>query len=139
MRLMNGARVAGDRLTSKSTSRPARSFGSTHADVPVAQGASAACRPLHGLNSICAVSTRLKPGAIDLVPPTAAESLQAPCAAQHRGAATDAAAPRLGFCPIRVPSAYALGYSDVAAPRLERLSLGVRRLAAALVTRWKAA
>src|SRR5712691_12079025 len=45
---------------------------------------SAACRPLHGLNSICAVSTRLKPGAIDLVPPTAAESLQA----RVRGAAT---------------------------------------------------
>src|SRR6267143_3941307 len=55
-----------------------------HADVPVAHGTSAACRPLHGLNSICAVSTRLKPSAMDLVPPTAAESLQAPV----RGAAT---------------------------------------------------
>src|SRR6267142_4424025 len=80
MRLMNRARVAGDRLTSTSTS--------THADVLVVHGTSAACRPLHGLNSICAVSTRLKPrlkpGAIDLVPPTAAESLQAPV----RGAAT---------------------------------------------------
>jgi len=38
----------------------------------------AACRPLHGLNSICAVSTRLKPGAIDLGPPTAAPELNAP-------------------------------------------------------------
>src|SRR5712691_13142883 len=76
MRLMNRARVAGDRLTSTSTS--------THADVLVVHGTLAAYRPLHGLNSICAVSTRLKPGAIDLVPPTAAESLQAPV----RGAAT---------------------------------------------------
>src|SRR6266446_5489499 len=67
------ARVAGDRLTILcSTLR--MSLWPT----------SAACRPLHGLNSICAVSTRLKPGAIDLVPPTAAESLQAPV----RGAAT---------------------------------------------------
>src|SRR5882672_8826343 len=74
MRLMNRARVAGDRLTSRSTS--------THADVLVVHGTSAACRPLHGLNSICAVSTRLKPGAIDLVPPTAAESLQLHCGAQ---------------------------------------------------------
>src|SRR6267142_4439080 len=89
MRLMNRARVAGDRFTSTSTSRPARSCAvwhglSTHADVPVAHGPSAACRPLHELNSICAVSTRLKPGAIDLVPPTAAESLQAPVRAQPR-------------------------------------------------------
>src|SRR5882672_10958253 len=36
-----------------------------------------------------------------------------------RGAATYAAAPRLVFCPIHVPSAYALGYVDIAAPRLD--------------------
>ena len=33
-----------------------------HAECSVSTfGTSAACRPLHGLNSICAVSTRLKP------------------------------------------------------------------------------
>src|SRR6266550_920239 len=31
----------------------------------------------------------------------------------------DAAAPRLVFCPMGVPSAYALGQVDVAAPRLD--------------------
>src|SRR5256885_805545 len=84
MRLMNRARLAGDRLAYTSTSHPARSYALQKTeDVPVAHGTSAACRPLHGLNSIFAVSTRLKPGAMDLVPPTAAESLQAPV----RGAA----------------------------------------------------
>src|SRR5712691_7226522 len=83
MRLMKRARVAGDRLTSTSPSHPARSCGSTLR--MSLWPTSAACRPLHGLNSIFAVSTRLKPGAIDLVPPTAAESLQAPVlgAARH--------------------------------------------------------
>src|SRR6266480_1244194 len=82
MQFMNRARVAGDRLTSTSPSHPARSCGSTPADVRVAYlgGLSPATRAQFD----CAVSTRLKPGAIDLVPPTAAESLPAPV----RGAAT---------------------------------------------------
>src|SRR6266481_3309364 len=82
MRLMIRARVAGERLTSTSPSHPARSCGSTPADVPVAYlgGLSPATRAQFDFR----VSTRLKPGAIDLVPPTAAESLQA----RVRGAAT---------------------------------------------------